>query len=292
MNTAIKNIIAQYIAALQDEKGYADHTITNYALYLERFGEAIEAEYLEAITLEDIDLFRQYLIKLGLSRATQAGHLIAVRSLFRYAAQRGYTVMNQDAIGLPKFATPIATFLEPSEVLQLLDSTSTTTPIGLRDKAVLETLFATGLRVQELQSLNLSDINLTVGQFNIMGKGMKIRTIFLTQRAVKWLSQYTNSRQDSHVALFINYTGNPERLNVRSIQRLVKQQAKAAGLGKHVTPHTLRHSYATNLLNNGCDIRLVQELLGHAQISTTQIYTHLTSPQLKEAHTKYMNLPT
>jgi len=187
------------------------------------------------------------------------------------------------------------TFLETEEVQRLLEAVDTSNPIGLRDRAIIELLFSGGLRVSELVNLNVTHINLDRREFMVRGKGQKDRPIFISPTAADWMDLYLKSRHDDGQPLFIHYSGSQDsaeggmytRLTVRSVQRLVKRYATAAGITKDVTPHTLRHSFATDLLINGADIRSVQGLLGHANIATTQIYTHITDPQLKAVHEKF-----
>ncbi|MDX1765798.1 MAG: tyrosine-type recombinase/integrase, partial [Candidatus Saccharimonadales bacterium] len=187
------------------------------------------------------------------------------------------------------------TFLSPEELERILQKPDTSEIIGLRDKAMLELLFSGGLRVSELVNLDRDHINLKRREFMVRGKGQKDRPIFISQDAAYWLKQYLDKRADSHRPLFIRYSGAREnandgeymRLSARSVQRMVQRYARAAGITKKVSPHTLRHSFATDLLMNGADLRSVQSLLGHSNISTTQIYTHVTDPHLKKVHEKY-----
>jgi site-specific recombinase XerD len=192
-------------------------------------------------------------------------------------------------------ARPKVTFLETEEVERMLAAIDTGNVAGLRDRAVVELLFSGGLRVSELADLDRDHINLDRREFMVRGKGQKDRPVFISEQAADWIRRYLAERKDNYKPLFIHYSGTQNelddgmytRLTVRSVQRLVKRYARASGITKDVTPHTLRHSFATDLLTNGADLRSVQGLLGHANISTTQIYTHITDPQLKNVHDKF-----
>jgi len=187
------------------------------------------------------------------------------------------------------------TFLDTAEVERMLAAIDTSNIAGLRDRAVIELLFSGGLRVSELADLDRDHINLDRREFMVRGKGQKDRPVFISEQAADWIRRYLAERKDNYKPLFIHYSGTQNelddgmytRLTVRSVQRLVKRYSRAAGITKDVTPHTLRHSFATDLLTNGADLRSVQGLLGHANISTTQIYTHITDPQLKNVHDKF-----
>jgi site-specific recombinase XerD len=189
------------------------------------------------------------------------------------------------------------TFLSPQELERLFAQPDINKSIGLRDRAILELLFSSGLRVSELVNLNREHINLKRKEFMVRGKGQKDRPIFISDEAAKWVEDYSNKRTDNNAALFVRYSGskgsgvNLMRLTARSIQRMVAKNARLAGITKHVSPHTLRHSFATDLLMNGADIRSVQAMLGHSNISTTQIYTHVTDPHLKSIHERFHAKP-
>ena len=232
----------------------------------------------------------------NLSALTQAYHLIALRGFLRYLARRGIDSLDPSLVDLPRAVRKQVTFLHYDEVEQLLDVIPTDTETGLRDRAIIELLFSGGLRVSELVSLNKDSINLEKREFMVRGKGSKDRPIFISKAAADRVKEYLDARHDSLPALFLNNSknlqavdtsGNFRRLTARSVQRIIEKYAKAAGITKHVTPHTLRHSFATDLLMNGADIRAVQSLLGHSNISTTQIYTHVTDAHLRDVHEKF-----
>jgi site-specific recombinase XerD len=253
------------------------------------------------IDAEMIRKWRLWLNRLGtntsdeLQKTTQNYHLIALRSFLKFCAKREITAMAADKIELAKTTRKQVTFLNAEEVLQLFEQANTSTVPGLRDRAILELLFSSGLRVSELVGLDREHINLKRREFTVRGKGQKDRPIFISEQAADWIQKYLDARQDNTKPLFIRYSGtkqvnlsgNFHRLTARSIQRMVARYALLAGITKHVSPHTLRHSYATDLLMNGADLRSVQALLGHSNISTTQIYTHVTDPHLKEVHNKF-----
>jgi site-specific recombinase XerD len=200
-----------------------------------------------------------------------------------------------EKIELPKTNRRQVSFLSSEETERLINAVDTTTTIGLRDRAILELLFSSGLRVSELTNLNRDHINLERGEFMVRGKGQKDRPVFISPEATEWLALYEKTRTDNALPLFVRYsgykTGNERgesfRLTPRSIQRIVQYYARLAGITKHVSPHTLRHSFATDLLMNGADLRSVQSMLGHSNISTTQVYTHVTDQHLKEIHAKF-----
>ncbi|MGH7233874.1 MAG: tyrosine-type recombinase/integrase, partial [Candidatus Saccharimonadales bacterium] len=229
------------------------------------------------------------------SKTTQNYHLIALRSFLKYCAKRDIASLSPDKIELARTRRPQVTFLNEEELARLFSQPNTNTEVGLRDRAILELLFSSGLRVSELVSLNKDSINLSRREFMVRGKGQKDRPIFISESAADWISRYLDGRKDASKALFIRYsgskkvdlTGNYLRLTVRSVQRLVSRYARLAGITKHVSVHTLRHSFATDLLMNGSDIRAVQAMLGHSNIATTQIYTHITDPHLKAIHEKF-----
>jgi site-specific recombinase XerD len=231
-----------------------------------------------------------------LKRQTQNYFLIALRSFFRYLIKQKLAVLSPEMIELGKSRDRNIKFLQPIELERLFKAVATSDKSGLRDRAILEVLFSTGLRVSELVSLNREQINLEAGEFGVIGKGGKARVVFLSRHAKDWLQKYLATRSDPYQPLFIRYSGpragsdlTPEklRLSVRSIERLVDKYRKKAGILFRIGPHAIRHSYATDLLSHGADLRSVQEMLGHKNISTTQIYTHVTNVRLKEVHEKY-----
>jgi site-specific recombinase XerD len=230
-----------------------------------------------------------------LQKSTQNYHLIAMRSFLKFCAKRDIEAMPADKIELAKAKRKQVTFLNTDEIELLFNVPKLNTINGLRDRAILELLFSSGLRVSELVNLNREDINLKRKEFMVRGKGQKDRPIFISEAAVWWLNQYISKRDDNSRPLFIRYSGTKKvnvsgnfyRLTARSVQRLVARYALLAGITKHVSPHTLRHSFATDLLMNGADLRSVQAMLGHSNISTTQIYTHVTDPHLKSIHEKF-----
>lgn len=231
----------------------------------------------------------------GLTRATQTYFLVALRSLLRWCAQQGVEALPADRVELGKAQSRSLKFLDADQMARLLSAPDVGTARGLRDRALLETLFSTGLRVSELAALDRDQVNLKTREFGVVGKGRKLRVVFLSDVAAEWLQRYVQARTDRFRPLFLRTRGEPDktpggpamRMSPRSIERMVKKYVRAAGLGISATPHTLRHSFATDLLTNGADLRAVQELLGHANLSTTQIYTHVTNPQLRAVHRKF-----
>ncbi len=296
-----KQAILQYLEYLEIERGRSDKTIANYHHYLDRL-----SDFAGDITTEDIDseLIRKWRLWLNrlasgrgqdLSRATQNYHLIALRNFLRWCLRRDIPTLAPDKIELAKVAKKEVNFLSSEDVERLINTPDASSPSGLRDKAMLELLFSSGLRVSELVGLNREHINLKRREFSVRGKGQKDRAIFVSEQAASCLEKYLMGRTDSLPPLFLsasaNHTisrdGNFKRLTARSVQRIIQKYALLAGITKHVSPHTLRHSFATDLLMNGADIRSVQTLLGHSSISTTQIYTHITDPHLKAVHEKF-----
>jgi site-specific recombinase XerD len=302
----LEPLIDDFLEYLEIEKGYSPLTIREYRHYLNRFLDWLNTNT-TTTKPEDIssDLVRKYRLYLAhlpdqtgklLKRITQAYHIIALRAFLRYLlVQRDIPTLSPDKIGLPKQSPRSVTFLNPEQVERLLNSPKLSNEAGLRDKAILETLFSTGLRVSELVRLNRDHINLDRKEFGVRGKGDKLRVVFLSDTAKYWLERYLQSRKDHFKPLFIRYSGRVEpktdgenmRLTARSIQEIVSKYAKRCGLPFEVTPHTLRHSFATDLLISGADLRSVQEMLGHESIRTTQVYTHVTNRRFKEVHQTY-----
>lgn len=294
--------VNQFLEYLAVEKGSSPLTIRNYKHYLSRFILWMEAEGihegLKDINPDVIRSFRVYLSNLPgenkatMSRRTQGYHVIAMRSFLKWLIKNDANVMAPDKIDLPKVEERQVKFLNGEQVDRLLNSPSLSTIQGKRDKAILEVLFSTGLRVSELVKLDREKIDMDRKEFGIIGKGGRARVVFLSSRAVDWLIKYLSERDDHFKPLFIRHKGKMDpttpdekmRLTPRSIQRLIKKYSHKIKLPVEVTPHVMRHSFATDLLNAGADIRSVQEMLGHKNISTTQIYTHVTNKQLKEIH--------
>jgi len=293
----------QFLESLQVEKGCSPLTIRNYRQYLRRFLNWLSStppkiDSIERINLRTIRKYRLYLANfvdeknLTLSRATQSYYLIGLRAFLRWLNKNDYRTLSPEKIDLPKVQSASLKFLSSDQIERLLSAPQISYKIGLRDKAILELLFSTGLRVSELISLDRDQINLKRREFGIIGKGRRPRVVFLSERAVYWLKKYLNYRKDHDQSLFVHYRGRgkDKRLTARSVQRIVKKYGKKCRLPLMVTPHVLRHSFATDLLIAGADLRSVQEMLGHKNISTTQIYTHVTNKRLKEIYEKYHRL--
>ncbi len=294
----------EYLEYLEIEQNRSQKTIANYDHYLTRLEDfAGDLKVLE-IDNEMIRKWRLWLNRLGtntsdeLAKTTQNYHLIALRSFLKFCAKRNIQALSPEKIELARTKRPQVTFLNEEEIDRILDQPNTNSFVGLRDRAILELLYSSGLRVSELVSLNTEQLNLKRQEFMVRGKGQKDRPIFISDRATLWINRYLEQRTDNLKALFISanksnskidQSGNFKRLTPRSIQRLVSRYALLAGITKHVSPHTLRHSFATDLLMNGADIRSVQAMLGHSNIATTQIYTHITDPHLKSVFDKYHN---
>ncbi len=295
-------LITDFLEYLELEKNASQLTIRNYDHYLKRF-----LDFTGDITPKDIDLnlirrYRLYLSrytdpksKKGLKRITQNYFMIALRAFLLYLARQDIDSLSPEKVELGDSEPSPLKVLESSHVVEVLKCPDTRKKDGIRDRAILETLFSTGLRVSELVKLNRDTIDLDRREFAIIGKGNKERIVFLTDSAAEWLDRYLAVRKDTFKPLFIRFQGkvNPEndgeamRLTPRSIERTVEKYVKKAKLSVKATPHTLRHSFATDLLINGADIRSVQEMLGHSNISTTQIYTHITNKHLKDVHKSF-----
>ncbi len=292
-----------YLEYMEIEAGRSQKTIQNYDHYLTRLLDYAGDITVTDITPELVRKWRLWLNRLGtntsdeMQKNTLNYHLIALRNFLKYCAKRDIVTMPADKIELAKANRKQVTFLNDDEVERLFTQPKLSTIQGLRDRALLELLFSSGLRVSELVGLNREDVNLKRREFMVRGKGGKDRPVFVSPQAAEWLQAYLDKRQDNTRPLFIRYSGNKQinlsgnyyRLTARSVQRSVARYALLAGITKHVSPHTLRHSFATDLLMNGADLRSVQAMLGHSNISTTQIYTHVTDPHLKAIHEKFHN---
>lgn len=300
-NLPVSELVTDFLEHLEIEQNRSAKTISNYAHYLYRLIDFCDDCDIAKLDAEMVRQWRLHLNRFKddrgneLTKTTQNYHLIALRSFLKYLAKRDIMALDSAKIELAKVVRPKVTFLEAAEVERMLGVIDTTNPIGMRDRAVVELLFSGGLRVSELVDLNRDHINLERREFMVRGKGQKDRPIYISPQAADWIDRFLKTRSDNYKPLFIHYSGSQNglddgmytRLTVRSVQRLVKRYAQAAGITKDVTPHTLRHSFATDLLINGADIRSVQGLLGHANIATTQIYTHITDPQLKAVHEQF-----
>lgn len=304
----VADLIEDFLEHLEIESGRSQKTIENYRLYLERFLMITTEITGKDLKPSDInaELIRKYRLKLNryvspkdgdnLQTITQAYHLIALRGFLKYLVRREIKSLDPSAIDLPHVVRKQVTFLHFDEVEDMLNQIDTSTESGLRDRAIIELLYSGGLRVSELINLNRDSINLERREFVVRGKGQKDRPIFISEAAADRIAEYLGARTDSLPALFLNNSknqqsvdtsGNFRRLTPRSVERIVEKYARMAGITKHVSPHTLRHSFATDLLMNGADLRSVQSLLGHADVSTTQIYTHVTDAHLREIHEKF-----
>jgi len=314
--TELEKLKREFIEYTEIEKGRSLNTVRNYEHYLNRFFEFSRAKKASDIT---DSLLREYRLWLNrqptfakatagkvsaetLKKKTQNYYLIALRAFLKYIAKRGVKVLSPEVIELAKVGERQIDLITSEELNRLLDAPDPTTLRGLRDKAILETLFSTGLRVSELCSLP-REINLESDEYSIRGKGEKVRVVFLSEEAKRSIKNYLNKRNDLDDALFVQVSEIKEKktesknknkkldeatpLTPRSVQRIIKHYAIKAGISKKVTPHVVRHMFATDLLSNGADLRSVQMLLGHANISTTQIYTHITDKALRDTHKKF-----
>jgi len=304
-NSELSSKISAFLEYLEVEKGSSSLTIRNYRHYLTRFLLWLEKQgikpTLQSIKPEVIHNYRLYLSRLvdrdgrTLSRKTQGYHSIALRSFLKWCLKNDLEVMAPEKIELPKIAERQVKFLTGKEVDRLLNAPSLSTIVGKRDKAILEVLFSTGLRVSELVSLNRDNVDIKRREFGVVGKGGRARVVFLSSRAASYLEEYLKARDDNFKPLFIrhsknvlpNLKDNQMRLTARSVQRILKKYSRKVKLPFDATPHVLRHSFATDLLMAGADIRSVQEMLGHKNIQTTQIYTHVTHRHLKEIYDTY-----
>lgn len=296
---ALSALITDFLEYLELERNASRLTIRNYDHYLKRF-----LEFAGDIDPKDIDLnlirkYRLYLsgwtnpkTKESLKRITQNYFMIALRAFLRYLARMDVQTLSAEKVELRESDPRPLKVLDDAQLKLLLEAPDTGKKDGIRDQAILETLFSTGLRVSELAHLNRDTINLERREFGIVGKGGKERVVFLSDGACDWLKKYLSLRKDTFKPLFIRFQGkvvledggNAMRLTPRSIERIVEKYVKKLGISIKATPHTLRHNFATALLINGADIRSVQEMLGHSNISTTQIYTHVTNAYLKDMH--------
>lgn len=310
MSQNIKKLHADFLEDLEIGQGRSAKTVENYDRYLKRFYERQGVKTVSDITSEAVREFRRWLnesaprpgdiAERGVSLATQNYHLIALRQFLRYLVKRDVRTLSPDKVGLARLPERDIDVLYPEEVDRLLAAAKSKAQspnfkddlATYRDAALLEVLFSTGMRVAEVVSLNRGDIREGAGELAVRGKGNKVRVVFLSKPAQEAVAAYLGKRKDIDPALFVRHSlnvvgGDDLRLTPRSMQRMMKKYAARAGLTKDITPHTLRHSFATDLLSNGADVRQVQQLLGHSSITTTQAYTHLTDVHLKDVHKKF-----
>lgn len=297
----MSDLLQDYIEHLEVEGGRSAKTAENYSLYLNRFVEFSDNVAVDKITSEVVRKYRLWLNRYKndnedeLATITQSYHLIALRGFLGYLSKRDIDSLSPDKIDLPKVSRKQVTFLHFDEVQRLLEQIDLADEAGLRDRAIIELLFSSGLRVSELVNLNRDYVNTKRREFMVRGKGQKDRAVFIGQAAAARVEDYLSARLDNLPPLFLSYsrnnltstTGDYRRLTARSIQRMITKYARLAGITKHVSPHTMRHSFATDLLMNGADIRSVQSMLGHSNISTTQVYTHVTDEHLREVYEKF-----
>jgi site-specific recombinase XerD len=297
--------LIDFLEALEVERNVSRLTIRNYSLYLRRFTDWFGKQGFKKITQLDLETLRKYRVYLSryedeqgrtLSKRTQSYYVIALRSWFKWLVKQDVPVLHPEKIELPKGESTPMKFLMADKLEHLLNQPVVSSPDGLRDKVLLEILFSTGLRVSELVGLNRDQLDLDRAEFGVIGKGRRPRVVFLSERARGWLKKWLGSRQDNWRPVFIRFSGTQSdpfadgeemRLTTRSVQRLVDKYCRLAKLPIKLSPHGIRHSFATDLLSNGAGLRDVQEMLGHKNIATTQIYTHVTRPQLKKVYDEY-----
>jgi len=305
----IKDASMRFLEYCELDRNLSIRTVHMYSYYLNFFKDWLnKTQQTEDFEVEKIDddimrSFRLFLshqyknpYKGNLKRQTQNYFLVAIRSFFRYLIRQKLKVISPEMIELGKRGDRVLKMLRDDQLKQLFAAIDVQELMGIRDRTILEVLFSTGLRVSELTSLNKENINIQTGEFSVMGKGRKVRIVFLSKSAKDWLNRYFQARDDPYKPLFIRYSGpkgekglsdEKRRLSVRSVERMIEKYRKIAGITTRIGPHVLRHSFATDLLTNGADLRSVQEMLGHKNISTTQIYTHISNPKLREMHAKF-----
>lgn len=301
-------LLEEYLEYLTIERQVSPYTVRNYRLYLVTFAKWMKSHY-PTITITEITpkMLKQYRVHLASSKdhkgqflapVTQGYYVIALRSMLKYLVKQDYEVVSPERLELPKGKGHSIKFLDYEAVTRMVEAADITTIQGLRDRVIMEVLFSTGLRVSELVSLNKATVNLDSKEFGVMGKGRKVRVVFLSTRSAHWIERYLRERDDHYQPLFIRHggakpaiddpkAGEKMRLTTRTVQRIIHKYGRIAHLPFEVTPHVMRHSFATDLLSHGAGLRDVQEMLGHKNIATTQIYTHVTNPQLKNVHEKY-----
>jgi site-specific recombinase XerD len=315
--TKIESLIQDFLDYCEIEKNKSRLTVSNYAHYLRRFSQFCKDNGISSpdqIVLDTIRAYRLFLNRLidersgrNLKLVTQNYHVIAVRAFLKYLAKRDFDTLSPEKIELAKNPSREVDVMNNDEVERIKEATDQeeNEVNRLRDRAILELLFSSGIRISELVQLKIKQMNFDRGEFTVRGKGDKLRLVFISEDASAAIKKYLKKRTDNNPALFVSHSkignsvtkqissignaSNVPGLTARSVQRLVKKYAMLAGITHKVTPHTFRHSFATDLLQNGADIRSVQTLLGHASITTTQIYTHVSNNQLRDIHKKFHN---
>jgi site-specific recombinase XerD len=305
ISTDSSQAMITFLEHLEVERNLSQLTVRNYSHYLRRFIEWLKQKGQTEITALDPDILRSYRLYLArmtddkgssLSKKTQSYHMIALRSWLKWLIKNDIPVMNPEKIDLPKAESRSMKFLNLDQLSRLFLQPDLAKQIGLRDRTILEVLFSTGLRVSELVSLNRDQVDLERKEFGVIGKGRRPRVVFLSDRAAEWIQRLLSTREDNWRPVFVRFSqrkpdlladGEEMRLTTRSVQRLVDGYCRRARLPIKITPHGLRHSFATDLLFNGAGLRDVQEMLGHKNIATTQIYTHVTQPQLRKVHHQF-----
>lgn len=305
-DTRLEDLIISFLEHMEVERNNSKLTVRNYHHYLSRFyAWYINFDSNADISKLDLKMIKRYRIYLsrlvdahgnGLSLVTQSYHVIALRSFLKWMTKNDYDVISPEKIDLPRAESKSLKFLNRIQIEKLMTAPVLSEESGLRDRAILEVLYSTGLRVSELVKINREKIDFGSREFGIIGKGGRARVVFLSQRAADWLKRYFESREDDWKPAFIRYCkrkspeksdGEAMRLTTRSVQRIVEKYRQSTKLPVNITPHGLRHSFATDLISHGAGLREVQEMLGHKNISTTQIYTHVTNPQLKKVHDEF-----
>lgn len=293
----LNDAIRRFLEYTEVEKNQSEKTLENYQHYLGRFREFAGNVDVSRITLNLVHKYRLNLSRRKLGIKTQNYHVIALRAFLKYLIKNDIKTLAPEKIDLSKIPERTFEYLSREELERLFKAVPMNSIRGMRDRAIIETLYSTGLRVSELTNLNRSQVDLRRGEFMVRGKGKKPRVVFLSERAKKYIAAYIKDRTDNFEPLFLNHgrtkkdedlsLGEKRRLTTVSVENIVRNYTRRAGIIKKVTPHTLRHSFATELLLAGADIRSVQEMLGHASITTTQIYTHITNKKLKQIHEKF-----
>jgi len=306
MEKDLSLLVRRFLEHLEIEKNCSKLTIRNYEHYLNVLIQFLidsgkQKPMVDDITSDEIRKFRLYLSRLPgtnkgeMKLVTQGYYVIALRSFLKWLVKNDMKVLQPEKLDVPKVKDHSLKFLDNLQINRLLTQPLNSSKNGLRDRSILELLFSTGLRVSELVSLNREQVNLNTREFGVIGKGGRSRVVFISKQAAEWIDKYLKSRVDKYKPLFIRnlrpkeiaLEDNKTRLTARSVQRLVKRYVRQANLPVAATPHTLRHSMATDLLRSGADLRSVQEILGHKNIATTQIYTHVTDARLREIHEKF-----